>query len=848
LTAAGRIVSELADLDAVTSLTATATRIKSVAANLNAVATVSVDVIKAKTAQALLSSTSTVSASGRAVKRIVGQTLSSNFAVSANVSVKTQYWISEYIDVGGVIAVEADTDAVYTLFSTALDPESPGFRDCILVKRSLNGQVVWEKILDYTPNISGVNSQLKSDGLGNVYLLLSQYETVTQTFTDVNLIKLNSNGAVSWQSGLKILSGTNTQDTVNSINLDSSGNIYITGLTIGSTPGGYIVKYNSSGVQQWKKELSNLYDIGDIKVDSEGNIYGIAGSNRSDDTQTQFIFKMNSSASSIIWQKVLNYDSGVFASTTGGKIFLDSENNVIASFGLYNSSPAIAKFDSNGTLLQQNSLSGFVQAIDSADNMYLISGLSTFVKVDKNLNVLFQHEIVSSANISPSKTYNIQRLDLDANGVLHVIGLTSNSGITARLPEDGSRVDESYGPNGAANLFYYKPATGFSLGSANYTFDTASLTLVNSDLGIATSFPTISDAELTSTLTPLNLIRFQSAVSVTAQLQINAGKLTAYASNAQARFTQTVQGNVTRVTGSAVSVSAQLSGSAVRIKQLNSTVSTVSALTVTAFKVIQQNAELSAETALSAQPKVTRTFESEMSCAVEQNIAYTRIRDAVISTEALATSLTEAAKIGDFLIAFDNITNLTAIAVKTADQPQALTAVTSLSAQGQNLVSADADLTVSITVTAQIDKLKDSTVSMSLSAEQTADAVKTVSAESSQTVNTELACDSTRVRFADSSQSANFAQTTQGVRVKLFAVSMVSEVYNFTASPFYLFDATVNMTALHSTLTAGRVLHIDPYFTYLVEPESRLFKINKESREISIDPETRVNIIQGYPL
>jgi hypothetical protein len=71
---------------------------------------------------------------------------------------------------------------------------------------------------------------------------------------DIFLVKYNSSGVKQWTKQL----GTSSTDVGNGVTVDSSDNIYVTGLTSGgldgnTNSGGYdlfLVKYNSDGVLQ----------------------------------------------------------------------------------------------------------------------------------------------------------------------------------------------------------------------------------------------------------------------------------------------------------------------------------------------------------------------------------------------------------------------------------------------------------------------------------------------------------------------------------------------------------------------------------------------------------------------
>ena len=96
---------------------------------------------------------------------------------------------------------------------------------------------------------------------------------------DIFLVKYNSSGVKQWTKQL----GTSSTDVGNGVTVDSSDNIYVTGLTSGgldgnTNSGGYdlfLVKYNSSGTKQWTKQLgSTSSDVGfRVSVDSSDNIY-----------------------------------------------------------------------------------------------------------------------------------------------------------------------------------------------------------------------------------------------------------------------------------------------------------------------------------------------------------------------------------------------------------------------------------------------------------------------------------------------------------------------------------------------------------------------------------------------
>ena len=96
--------------------------------------------------------------------------------------------------------------------------------------------------------------------------------------TDLFVVKYNSSGVKQWTKQL----GTSADDRGYNITSDSGGNVYVTGWTKGDLDGTnvggedlFVVKYNSSGVNQWTKQLgtSSSESGNGITSDSGSNVY-----------------------------------------------------------------------------------------------------------------------------------------------------------------------------------------------------------------------------------------------------------------------------------------------------------------------------------------------------------------------------------------------------------------------------------------------------------------------------------------------------------------------------------------------------------------------------------------------
>jgi len=118
--------------------------------------------------------------------------------------------------------------------------------------------------------------------------------------------------------------GTSSSDGGSGVTTDSSGNVYVTGYTLGGLDGNtnsgsydmFLVKYNSSGTKQWTKQLgSSGWDWGNgVTTDSSGNIYVTGYTNGGLDGNTNsgygdiFLVKFNSSGTKQ-WTKQLGTSS-----------------------------------------------------------------------------------------------------------------------------------------------------------------------------------------------------------------------------------------------------------------------------------------------------------------------------------------------------------------------------------------------------------------------------------------------------------------------------------------------------------------------------------------------------------
>jgi len=188
----------------------------------------------------------------------------------------------------------------------------------LIAKYDTSGTLQWQRSL--TPVVSSnqaVCQDIALDSAGNIYIVGSTPNTTSSN--QAVLIKYNSSGTLQWQVGLSKATG---QSDYNGITIDSSDNIFVTGIAVtgpGGTQYGIVAKYDTSGALQWKKRIGDpafpvLYDI---TVDNSGNIYT---------TGSTYILKHNTNGD-LLWQRQLSATSYVVNLYS---IAIDSSDNIVA--------------------------------------------------------------------------------------------------------------------------------------------------------------------------------------------------------------------------------------------------------------------------------------------------------------------------------------------------------------------------------------------------------------------------------------------------------------------------------------------------------------------------------------
>jgi uncharacterized delta-60 repeat protein len=272
--------------------------------------------------------------------------------------------------------------------------------DCVTIKYDPNGSQLWVMRYNGPGNGFDIGRALAADDSGNVYV--TGYSIGNGTNYDYATIKYDPNGSQLWV--MRYNGPPNGVDQAYALALDDSGNVYVTGRSRGSgtSDDDYAtVKYSSGGTQLWAARYNGLADNNDwataLAVDNSGNAYvaGVTGYSTGGSTKFDYVTVKYSPDGNQLWTA-----------------------RYIASLNLY-ADPIIRA----------------VLAIDDSDNVYLAgnrydSGTGynwATIKYDPNGSQLW----VMSYNGPANSSDEVYGLAVDNSGNVYVTGWSIGSGTHA---------------------------------------------------------------------------------------------------------------------------------------------------------------------------------------------------------------------------------------------------------------------------------------------------------------------------------------------------------------------------------------------------------------------------------
>jgi hypothetical protein len=249
---------------------------------------------------------------------------------SLRAQVPQEKWVARYDGPLSISDAAAGlvVDQSGNVYITGSVNQTAGNFDYATIKYNSNGVQQWVAIYNGTGNGNDRAFSIAIDNSGNVYITGESLGAGTNL--DAVTIKYNSSGVQQWLARYE--AGNNLQETGAFVTLDNSGNVYVTGQAYHPTQGSnYLtIKYNNSGVQQWVAYYDgfNGSDVGrKVVIDNSGNSY-ITGHSHNGTSLDYATLKYNSSG---VQQWVSRYDGPVNGTDAGVDIALDGSGNVIVT-------------------------------------------------------------------------------------------------------------------------------------------------------------------------------------------------------------------------------------------------------------------------------------------------------------------------------------------------------------------------------------------------------------------------------------------------------------------------------------------------------------------------------------
>ncbi|MBE9073063.1 Calx-beta domain-containing protein [Microcystis sp. LEGE 08355] len=288
----------------------------------------------------------------------------------------SQTWVKQFGTSKDEYGFGISTDSignVYVTGSTYLGSfpgnSNLGGGDAFIAKYNASGSQIWIK--QFGTSLSENASNITIDNTDNIYLSGTTQGSLPSNSNlggeDAFIAKYNASGSQIWIKQF----GTSDVDTLYDISTDNSGNVYVTGYTQGRFPGnsnfgsrdGFVAKYDVSGNQLWIKQFGTSgddYGTG-ISTDNSGNVY-VSGStigslpgNSNLGSSDTFIAKYDGSGNQL-WVKQFgtsDYDWADGMSYNTGNVYITgfTIGSLPGNSNLGGGDVFIAGFDANGNLL-----------------------------------------------------------------------------------------------------------------------------------------------------------------------------------------------------------------------------------------------------------------------------------------------------------------------------------------------------------------------------------------------------------------------------------------------------------------------------------------------------------------
>jgi hypothetical protein len=194
-------------------------------------------------------------------------------------SIIQEDWVSTYSRQDSIqnIATAVHGSCIYVAGHTSAAPNG---EDITIIRYSDLGDTLWVRHFNGAGNGNDRALAVTCDASGNVFV--TGYVTAAGGDLDMILLKYSINGNLLWN----VSYDNGGTDIALAIGADASNNIYIGGNSFGVNNDDFtVIKYDNNGVQQWVEKYDNgaVDQLVAMKVDPAGNSYATGTSDNGND-------------------------------------------------------------------------------------------------------------------------------------------------------------------------------------------------------------------------------------------------------------------------------------------------------------------------------------------------------------------------------------------------------------------------------------------------------------------------------------------------------------------------------------------------------------------------------------
>jgi uncharacterized delta-60 repeat protein len=329
-------------------------------------------------------------------------------------------------------------DASGNVYVTGSSYGPNGLPDFATVKYSSSGDTLWvQRYNGPADNWDGA-TEIALDASGNVYVAGQSYGS---NYFDYVTIKYRPSGTEEWVA--RYDGPANTDDWPNALAVDASGNVYVTGYSIGvGTFYDYAtVKYSPSGTQAWVARYNGPGNTKDrawaIGVDGRGNVYVAGDSGEGSPNLSDYVTLKYGPSGVQRW--AARYDVLYDYATA---LAIDASDNVYVTGYSYGSGTyydyATIKYNARGRLRWVARYNGGIDdlayslAVDAQGNVYVTGESGAAGKGSDYATVKYDDRGVQAwvarYNGPGTSTDVANAIALDASGDVYVTGESQGSG------------------------------------------------------------------------------------------------------------------------------------------------------------------------------------------------------------------------------------------------------------------------------------------------------------------------------------------------------------------------------------------------------------------------------------